>query len=119
MMLGASLMIYRFGRIWYSKEAGIVAALLLQVLPVFFGVGLIATMDSALVFFWMVGLLGITAALHDSRPGGWYLAGVALGGALLSKYTGIFLAVGTGLVVILNPDWRRHLRTPHRLSVLR
>lgn len=113
MMLGASWFLYHFGRTWFSKEAGLGAAVLLQVLPMFFGVGFVATMDAQLVFFWTVGLVGVTAALRDNRPWGWYLAGFALGMALLSKYTGIFLAVGAGLAVIVNPSWWRHLKTPH------
>lgn len=119
LMLGASLLMYRFGRAWFSQAAGAVAALLLQVLPVFFGVGFIATMDAALVFFWMLGLVGVTAALRDNRAWGWYLAGFALGSAMLSKYTGLFLAVGTGLAVVAHRPWRRHLRTIHPyLSIL-
>lgn len=119
LMLGASLLMYRFGRTWFSREAGAVAALLLQVLPVFFGIGFIATMDSALIFFWMLGLVGVTAALRDNRAWGWYLAGVALGSAVLSKYTGVFLAVGAVLAVVAHRPWRRHLLTVHPyLSIL-
>jgi len=119
LMLGASLLMYRFGQAWFSQAAGVVAALLLQVLPVFFGVGFIATMDSALVFFWMLGLVGLTAALRDNRAWGWYVAGIALGLAMLSKYTGLFFALGTGLAVVAHRPWRRHLLTLHPyLSIL-
>ena len=113
MMLGASLLMYRFARAWFSRAAGVVSALLLQVLPFYFGVGFIATMDSALVFFWLLCLVGLTAALREGRVWGWYLAGMGLGAALLSKYTGIFLAVGTGLALLVHRPWRRHLLTPH------
>lgn len=113
LMLGSSLLMYRFAREWFSRAAGVVAALLLQVLPVYFGVGFIATMDSALIFFWMLCLVGITAALRRDRAWGWYVAGFALGAAMLSKYTGVFLAVGTILAVIAHRPWRWHLRTIH------
>jgi dolichol-phosphate mannosyltransferase len=113
MMLGASWLMYLFGRAWFSRPAGVVSALMLQVLPVYFGVGFIATMDAALVFFWLLCLVGVTAALRGGRVWGWYVAGFALGSALLSKYTGIFLAVGTGLAVLAHRPWRRHLLTPH------
>jgi dolichol-phosphate mannosyltransferase len=98
---------------WFGQTAALGAALLLQALPVYFGAGLIATMDSALVFFWMVGLVGVSVALRRGRAWGWYLAGFGLGGAMLSKYTGVFLGVGALLVVVGHQPWRRHLRTVH------
>lgn len=113
MMLGASLLMYLFAREWFSRAAGVIAALALQILPVYFGVGFIATMDSALIFFWMFCLVGITAALRRDRAWGWYVAGFALGAAMLSKYTGVFLAAGAVLSVIAYQPWRRHLRTIH------
>ncbi len=113
LMLGASLLMYRFGREWFSRAAGLVSALLLQVLPMYFGVGFIATMDSALLFFWMLCLVGVSAALRRNHVWGWYLAGFALGAAMLSKYTGVFLAAGTVLAVIAHRPWRRHLLTAH------
>src|SRR6185369_4661226 len=113
LMLGSSALIYFFGRMWFGRRAGLIAALLLQVLPAYFGAGLIATMDSALIFFWLLGLVGVSVALKRERSSGWYLAGIGLGGAMLSKYTGVFLGVGAVLAVIVYRPWRRHLLTPH------
>jgi dolichol-phosphate mannosyltransferase len=93
--------------------AGLLAAAMLHVLPAYYGIGFVATMDSALLFFWMLGLVGITWALRNQRTWGWYVAGIALGGAMLSKYTGVFFAVGTMLAVIAHRPWRRHLLTIH------
>lgn len=113
LMLAASALMYLYGRIWFGRAAGLVAAVLLQSLPIFFGAGIIATMDSALVFFWLVGLVGVSFALREQRAWGWYLAGIGLGGAMLSKYTGVFLGPGAVLAVLAFPPWRRHLRTIH------
>lgn len=113
LMLGASFLMYRFGRAWFSPQAGLLSAMLLQILPVYFGAGFIATMDSALLFFWMLCLVGLTDALRENRWWGWYIAGVALGLALLTKYTGIFLAGGTGLAMLVHRPWRRHFLTVH------
>lgn len=93
LMLAASGVMYVFGRMWFGRGPALLAALLLQALPVYFGSGLIATMDSALVFFWLVCLLGVSVALRQ-QAWGWYLAGLGLGGSMLSKYTGVFLGVG-------------------------
>lgn len=111
--IGASFLMYQFARAWFSHSAGVLAALLLQILPVYFGCGFIATMDSALVFFWMLCMVGVTSALRGNRSWGWYVAGVALGLAMLSKYIGVFLAAGTVLAVVSHRPWRRHLLTVH------
>ncbi len=113
LMLGASLLMYRFGRAWFGRAAGLLSALLLQLLPVYYGVGFIATMDPALIFFWMLCLVGLTAALREERPWGWYVAGTASGLALMSKYTGLFLLAGAALAVVVYRPWRRHLLTAH------
>ena len=113
LMIGASALLYRFGRMWFSRRAALLAALLPQLLPLYFGFGFIATMDSALVFFWALCLVGVSVALKRERAWGWYLAGLGLGGAMLSKYTGVFLAPGIVLTVALYRPWRRRLANPH------
>jgi len=70
-------------------------------------------MDSALVFFWCLCMVGASVALREGRAWGWYLAGVGLGAAMLSKYTGVFVGFGALLAVIAHRPWRWHLRTPH------
>jgi len=113
LMLASSGVMYVFGRMWFGREAALAAALLLQILPVYFGAGLIATMDPALIFFWLVCMAGVSVALRQQRAWGWYLAGFGLGGAILSKYTGIFLGLGALLAVVGHQPWRRHLRNVH------
>jgi dolichol-phosphate mannosyltransferase len=113
LMLASSGVMYVFSRMWFGREAALVAALLLQILPVYFGAGLIATMDPALIFFWLVCMAGVSVALRQRRAWGWYLAGFGLGGAILSKYTGIFLGLGALLAVVGHKPWRRHLRSVH------
>jgi dolichol-phosphate mannosyltransferase len=113
LMLASSVLLYGFGRMWFGRGAALWAALFLQGLPIYYGTGLIATMDSALVFFWLVCLVGVSVALRRQRAWGWYLAGVGMGGAMLSKYTGVFLGLGALLAVLGCPAWRRHLKSVH------
>ncbi len=113
LMLAAAVLMYRFGSAWFGRGAGLAAAVLLLVLPLYYATGFIATMDAPLLFFWMLCLVGVTMALRENRAIGWYLAGAALGGALLSKYTGVFLAAGAVGAVVVHAPWRRHLRTVH------
>jgi dolichol-phosphate mannosyltransferase len=113
LMVGASLLLYQFGRMWFGRAAGLLAGLALHLLPVYFGTGFLATMDPPLLFFWALGLVAVSRALRSNSPGGWYLAGLAFGGAMLCKYTGAFLVVGGLLAVVGHRPWRRHLLTVH------
>ena len=83
LMVGASLLLYRFGAMWFGRRAGLVAALVLQVLPLYYAAGFVATMDSAASCSSGRFACRSSMALKQSRPAGWYLAGVALGGAPL------------------------------------
>ncbi|MFI4881703.1 MAG: glycosyltransferase family 39 protein, partial [Phycisphaerales bacterium JB064] len=113
LMLASAVPMFRFGAAWFGRAAGLGAAVLLLVLPMYYATGFIATMDAPLLFFWMVCMVGVTSALKHDRASGWYLAGAALGGAMLSKYTGVFLAAGTVGAVLVHAPWRRHLRSVH------
>ncbi len=42
----------------------------------------------------------------------WLLAGVAVGAAMASKFTGVFLPIGVAIAFALHPALRRHFRAP-------
>lgn len=114
LMVGASVALFVFGRQWFDRRAAWTGAVALHVLPMYFGAGFVTTMDAALVAFWATCLAGVGHALRTGRPGGWYVAGVAVGGAMLSKYTGVFLAAGAFACIVVRPQWRaRWLSSPH------
>jgi dolichol-phosphate mannosyltransferase len=109
----AGVLMYQLARMWFGRAAAGMSVLLIQVLPVYFGVGFVAPMDAALCAFWLVCLLAVSHALRSGRLGWWYVAGAALGGALLSKYSAMFLAAGVFLAVVGRREWRGYLRTVH------
>jgi dolichol-phosphate mannosyltransferase len=110
---GASVLLYLYARQWYPRRVALAAALLIQILPLYFGIGLIATMDAPLLLFWSAALLGVSLAIQRENPWGWYLAGAATGLAFLSKYTALFLPIGIVVAVFGRGAWRWHLRTIH------
>jgi dolichol-phosphate mannosyltransferase len=64
LMFAASALMYAFARLWYGRGVALVSALLLQILPAYAGIGFIATMESALVSWWLVCLLGVSLVLR-------------------------------------------------------
>lgn len=100
------------GRAWIGRAAGWGAAAFLAVLPGYHFNGVLTTPDAPLIFFTLVVLVAVTAAVQSGHGAWWYLAGIGLGGALLSKYTGLALAVSTALFLLLDRDRRRWFRRP-------
>jgi dolichol-phosphate mannosyltransferase len=107
------ILMYSYARIWMGRRAALGSALILLILPFYVWTGFIATMDSQLMFFWLVCLIGASLALRREKWWGWYLAGAGFGGALLSKYTGIFVGGGLLLALFAYQPWRKYLRSPH------
>jgi dolichol-phosphate mannosyltransferase len=105
-------LVFLTGRLWFDKRAALAATLLFTLAPVFVGMGFIATPDAPLLFCWLAALYFISQALHTNRGNYWLLAGVAFGGALLSKYYALLLAPSVVLFLVLSPTHRRWLRQP-------
>lgn len=52
----SSVLLYRLGKRLYDERAGLVAALLVQVVPLYSVYGVIMTIDSPFIFFWILSL---------------------------------------------------------------
>jgi len=88
------------------------AALLLLPTGMVTVTALISTPDVPLLLFWTLAVHQLHGALFENRRSGWVTAGVAMGLAFDSKYTGIFLQAGLGLFLLVSAEHRRWLRTP-------
>ncbi|HEY7167061.1 MAG TPA: glycosyltransferase family 39 protein, partial [Candidatus Binatia bacterium] len=102
-------LINALGRLWFSPRAGLWAALLFQVIPAYFIYGMIITPDAPLICFWLLTIYLVSIAVLKDQPSGWYGAGAALGFALLSKYTALFLVPSTLLFLIADRAHRKWL----------
>jgi dolichol-phosphate mannosyltransferase len=71
-------LLYALGRSWFSRKAGLWAALL-QLLPLYFVYGLLITPDAPLTFFWLLTLYFISIAVRYDRHGRGALPGPRLG----------------------------------------
>ncbi|HEX6966873.1 MAG TPA: glycosyltransferase family 39 protein [Gemmatimonadaceae bacterium] len=115
---GTAWLMFRLGARLFGEWAGVYAALLLNIAPVFsVSTGGWVLPDGPLMFFMLASTLCLARVLVDEPPTvhatrWWAAAGLFMGLALLSKYHGAFLAAGTLLFVITTPGARRWLRHP-------
>ena len=99
-------LLFVLGKLWFNKKAGLWAALLFQLVPLFLVYGVLVTPDVPLTFFWLLTVYWVSLAVREDRPWLWYLAGVALGFCLLSKYTAVFLLPSTFLFLLAERRYR-------------
>ncbi|MDR2426637.1 MAG: glycosyltransferase family 39 protein [Endomicrobium sp.] len=91
----------------YNEKTAFVGALLLNVLPVFSFLGSVVSIpDSPLALFWIISLLVFLLIIETNGKKYWYLLGVIVGFALLSKYNAIMIPIGITLFLILSPKHR-------------
>jgi dolichol-phosphate mannosyltransferase len=70
---------------------------------------MIITPDVPLICFWLLTIYLVSIAVLKDRPSAWYCAGAALGFAMLSKYTALFLVPSALLFLIADRAHRKWL----------
>ncbi|MDI6782888.1 MAG: glycosyltransferase family 39 protein, partial [bacterium] len=79
---------YFFARqMFASKRLGFFSAVIMNVIPLFSAGAVLMTTDIPLQLFWAVTVFCIYLAMARKKSWGWYLAGIAFGLGILSKYT--------------------------------
>jgi dolichol-phosphate mannosyltransferase len=110
--LGTSLLLARLAQRLYGERAALWAVLLHALQPAVFFVGGGAFPDAPELFFWTLSLTCVWQALKSCRAGWWLVAGMALGAAMLSKYTAAFLVPSVLLYLLFSKRDRHWLITP-------
>jgi 4-amino-4-deoxy-L-arabinose transferase-like glycosyltransferase len=114
---GATLCAVLLARRLGDGDAGVRAAAIVACMPLAAAGLILATPDAPLLFFVAATLLALDHAV-SAPPGGkratlwWLVAGVALGGALLSKYNAALVPAAVLLAFLVVPSLRRQLATP-------
>ena len=107
--MGSTYLIYFLGTMWFNKKSGLIAALLFQIIPIYFIYGFNVTPDIPLLFFWLLTLYYVSVAVQKDKSWAWFVAGGSLGCTMLSKYTGVMLIPSTFLFLVLNRPYRKWL----------
>jgi hypothetical protein len=110
--LGTTALLARMARRFYGDAAAAWAVLLFTFAPVALPVSEAGFPDSPLLFFWALAMTLVRRAIEGGGGRWWLAAGAALGGAMLSKYTAIFLVPSVFLYLALSARDRRWLATP-------
>ncbi|HEY0747178.1 MAG TPA: glycosyltransferase family 39 protein [Steroidobacteraceae bacterium] len=105
-----SLFIYRLARNLFGQAVALAALLLVQSLPFFFLAGFLMTPDALLTAAWAASLYFLERALIADRPRAWWMAGVALGLGMISKYSIALLVPVTLVYMVWDPPSRRWWR---------
>src|SRR4029078_13435193 len=71
-------LLYALGQLCLSRRAGLWAALLFQLLPLYFVYGVLTTPDVPLNFFWLLTLYLISIALRGVAKTAWAYAAVSV-----------------------------------------
>lgn len=107
------LLLLRFFAAHVNARAGFWLVAMLAVTPLTAVGAVLLTVDPPLVLCWTVALItGWRALQAGGRTRDWVWTGFWMGLGFLSKYTALLQWLSFGLVFVLLPATRRHLRRP-------
>jgi len=112
--LGLLMLLYRMVlELFQSRKTAFMVILAISC-TVLFSIGAtIITPDVPLLFFWTLFVYSLVRLRSTSLARYWYIAGIALGLALLSKYSAALIVPGTLLYILLSTNQRHWLKTVH------
>lgn len=107
-------LVFFFARdVWGNRSAAWWAVIITLFTPLYFTLGMVMSTDIFLFACWTGGLWAIYRALFKNQPRAWYAAGAAIGIGALTKLSIGLLPFFAGLLILLNPRLRHHLKNPH------
>ncbi len=101
-------------RFAWQRSAALRVAFAFQAIPLFAAFGVLFTIDSPFIFFWIVSLYIFYKATSEGSKRqwmSWIFLGLTVGFGLLTKYTMAFFPM-CGLLLLLLSDKRSLLKTP-------
>jgi undecaprenyl-diphosphatase len=110
----SSLLLFRLGKELYDEKTGCAAALLIQIVPLFSVFGIVLTIDSPFIFFWILSLYLFHRSIRNDEQASlvsWSLLGISIGLGLLTKYSMAFFPLSAFLLMLVRKDCRKFLKT--------
>jgi membrane-associated phospholipid phosphatase len=113
-----SVFLYIFGKGLYDEQVGLSSALIMQIIPLFSVFGVLFTIDSPFIFFWILSLFFFWRSINSQSQIAnrkpqiyWLLLGLSIGLGLLTKYTMAFFYICAFLFLALSNEYRKLLFT--------
>ncbi|MDP3112288.1 MAG: glycosyltransferase family 39 protein [Thermodesulfovibrionales bacterium] len=132
----SSIALYLLGKRLFDERTGAAAAILMQIVPLYSAYGILFTIDSPFIFFWILSLLLFWEAVRAEdriqnpefigqqsippqpplnkegiKGGVWIVLGISIGLGLLTKYTMAFFYVCAFLFLFTSKQHKNILRT--------
>ena len=113
----SSILMYSLGKKMYDEKVGLFSAIVIQIIPLFSTYGILFTIDSPFIFFWISSLFLFREAVNQSQSSNlnpqkyWLLLGLSIGLGLLTKYTMSFFYLCAFLFLAVSAEKRRLLLT--------
>ena len=99
-------------RLYKSERLALGAVLLTHLVPLFVAGSLLMTIDPPYFFCWGLATAFLALATLENKRWPWIALGVAVGVGSLAKYGMLLWPLGMLLFLRLDPQSRKHLRTP-------
>ncbi len=110
--LGTLLLMDAGERMFPHRQAGLMAAAMLNATLMISAGALIMTPDTPLIFFWTAGIAAFARLLEHENPRWWLAVGAATGLAMLSKYPAALFVAAAFIWMLTDARGRARLRTP-------
>src|SRR4030043_1527633 len=114
----SSIFLYSLGKNLYDEKVGLSSAILIQIIPLFSTFGVLFTIDSPFLFFWILSLYLFWKATNSQSQisnlksqGYWCLLGLSIGLGLLTKYTMASFYFCAFLFLLFVKEYRKLLLT--------
>jgi undecaprenyl-diphosphatase len=114
----SSIFLYSLGKNLYDEKVGLSSAILIQIIPLFSTFGVLFTIDSPFIFFWILSLFLFWKATNSQSQisnlksqGYWVLLGLSIGLGLLTKYTMASFYLCAFLFLLFVKEYRKLLLT--------
>ncbi len=109
---------YRLARYFLSEKQALRASLFYGTTLLLTVLSINTTPDVPLMLFWTLALIFSYKALFENKLWHWMLAGLMMGLAFISKYTGLFLLAGMFGFLLFSKNHRKYFLSKESLLLL-
>ncbi len=109
---GTAWQVFLLARRWYDEVSGLVAVLVLNVVPIYAVGAVVMTIDPLSAFFWVWAANWFSRAVQKDRLATWLFAGFAVGCGFLAKYVNALELLSFAAFLALVPSRRVLLVRP-------